>query len=149
MADLGTLGTLGTPGRRTRRQVHPELARVRDREHLWLTGRALHRTLDHHVPAEEEVRELLVGAVDGGRALLAVTDARVVVAQDARDGGVCTSIPLDEVTSVEWSRHGPRGSVAVRTAHGGCVLHHVDARRGPAVVLDLRDRAGALRRSRG
>jgi len=49
---------------------------------------------------------------------------------------------------VEWTRHGPTGSVAVRTAHGGCVLHHVDLHRGPAVVLDLQDRASALRTSR-
>ena len=143
------MAVLGSLGARTRQQVHPELLDVRDREHLWLTGRTLHRTLDAHVPADEEVRELLVGAVDGGRGLLAVTDARVVVAQDPRDGGECTSIPLGEVTSVEWKRHGPTGSVAVRTAHGGCVLHHVDLHRGPAVVLDLQDRTSALRTARG
>lgn len=146
---MAVLGALGALGARTRTEVHPELLRVRDREQLRLTGRTLHRTLDEHVPVEEEVRELLVGAADGRRALLAVTDVRVVVAQDPRDGGECTSIPLEEVVSVDWTRHGPTGSVAVRTARGSCVLHHVDTHRGPAVVLDLRDRVGALRRPRG
>lgn len=140
------MAVLGTRGAHARQQVHPELVEVRDREHLWLTGRTLHRTLDEHVPADEEVRELLVGAVDGGRALLAVTDERVVVARDPRDGGECTTIPLQEVTAVEWTRHGPTGTVTVRTPHGGCALAHVDLHRGPAVVLALRDGVEAAAR---
>ncbi len=122
---------------------HPELVRIRDREGLWVTGHTLRAALAGHLPPGEQVHELLLGAVGPGRAVLALTDQRVVVAQEPRAGGVCADVPLEQLTDVEWARHGPTGTLALRTRRGCTTLRHVDLRRGAAVATAVRARAGA------
>ncbi|TXR55872.1 hypothetical protein [Quadrisphaera setariae] len=128
-------------------QEHPELLDVRNREHLWVTGRTLHRILDGHLPADEQVHELLMGAVGDARAVLAVTDHRAVIAAEPRGSGAahCTDLPLDEVTEVEWTRHGPTGCVVLRTGGACHVLKHVELRHGPEVTERLAARVRAAR----
>ncbi|TNM68414.1 hypothetical protein FHN55_06225 [Streptomyces sp. NP160] len=128
-------------------QEHPELLDVRNREHLWVTGRTLHRVLDGHLPVGEQVHELLVGAVGDARAVLAVTDTRAVLAAEPRGSAParCADLPLTAVTAVEWTRHGPTGCLVLRTAHACHVLRHVELRHGPEVAERVRERWLAVR----
>lgn len=128
-------------------QDHPELLDVRNREHLWVTGRTLHRILDGHLPADEPVHELLMGAVGDARAVLAVTDGRAVLAAEPRGSAPAhvADLPLADVTSVEWTRHGPTGCLVLRTAHACHVLKHVELRHGPEVAERVRARWQAAR----
>ncbi|MGQ7295483.1 hypothetical protein [Quadrisphaera sp. KR29] len=128
-------------------QEHPELMDVRDREHLWVTGRTLHRILDGHLPPGEPVHELLLGAVGDARAVLAVTATRAVIAAEPVGPAParCADLALAEVTAVEWTRHGPTGSVVLRTARTCHVLRHVDLHHGAPVVERLRERWLAAR----
>jgi hypothetical protein len=128
-------------------QDHPELLDVRNREHLWVTGRTLHRILDGHLPGGEPVHELLMGAVGGARAVLAVTGTRAVLAAEPQGSAParCADLALADVTAVEWTRHGPTGCLVLRTAHACHVLKHVELRHGPEVAERVRARWLAAR----
>ncbi|WP_109772546.1 hypothetical protein [Quadrisphaera granulorum] len=128
-------------------QNHPELLDVRNREHLWVTGRTLHRILDGHLHDDEQVHELLMGAVGDMRAVLAVTDTRAILAAEPRGSAAahCAELPLAEVTSVEWTRHGPTGCLVLRTGNACHVLKHVELRHGPEVAERVRQRWLAVR----
>lgn len=123
---------------------HPGLEEARLRMGTYLTTHTVHSMLDPHLEADEPVKALAHGAYEGRRGLLALTDRRLLFAQDAHAGGGSRSCPLEDIQSVEWTRHGNPGTITVRTARSCHELRRVSLRDGAVLVDELRASLAAL-----
>ena len=116
---------------------HPEIDEVRYRLRTYLTAHTAHGMLDAQLEPDEHLRAMAVGGYDHGRGVAALTDRRVLFVQEAVAGGAVRSLPLAEVTSVEYARRGNVGTVTVRTARSCHQLYR-------AAILDGRGLAEAI-----
>jgi Bacterial PH domain len=124
---------------------HPEINDCTYRLSTYLTTATAHRLLEPHLAPDETVQVMALGNYDGGRGLLAVTDRRVVFAQEAIAGGASASYAFAQVTSAQWARHGGTGTVTVRTDGSRGDLKRTAIRDGIAVVAAIQARVEEAR----
>jgi endonuclease YncB( thermonuclease family) len=92
------------------------------------------RQLGAYLREGETVQRLATGIYGAGAGLLAVTNHRVLLLRDGRDGQVSEGFPLGRLTSAEWLPDGARAIISVSDSNSTGVLRQVAIEDAGAVV---------------
>ncbi len=127
--------------------LRPDVAAAKHKMRVKLGGGREIKRLTEHLWEGENVDAMTTGTYGKGTGLIVLTDRRLLFVQDGFTSKTSEDLPMDKVSSVQWSSGMVFGTIIIFASGNKSEIKNVNKDDGKEIVDKIRHRLSAPRES--